>query len=38
MMRELCDTLEISRTQHGTSVMLEFLIVPNLADASLVKA
>jgi anti-sigma regulatory factor (Ser/Thr protein kinase) len=36
MMRELCDSLEIDRTPSGTIVALEFQVVRNLADASLV--
>lgn len=35
MMRELCDTLEISRTPMGTSVALGFHVTSNIADASL---
>jgi anti-sigma regulatory factor (Ser/Thr protein kinase) len=35
MMRELCDTLEIERLPAGTSVVLGFQIVNNIADASL---
>jgi anti-sigma regulatory factor (Ser/Thr protein kinase) len=35
MMRELCDTLDIDRTPHGTSVALEFHVAKNVADVSL---
>jgi anti-sigma regulatory factor (Ser/Thr protein kinase) len=38
MMRELCDAFEITRTPNGTSVLLDFSIVANLADAALIGA
>lgn len=36
MMRELSDAFEITRTPGGTSVLLDFQIVENVADAALV--
>jgi anti-sigma regulatory factor (Ser/Thr protein kinase) len=37
LMRELCDDFEITRTPHGTSVLLGFLIAANVADEALVR-
>jgi hypothetical protein len=36
MMRELSDAFEITRTPNGTSVMLEFALAENVADAALI--